>query len=340
VTLGLSAQGEESDTQEPQPTEPAITEVTAGGAGGAPPLVPAGSGGSAGQTPPAITPSPSVMPEPTTPAPLATTSPEPLFSEPVLVAELASGTEDDNPTLTEDLLQIYFTSVREGGPGRSDVWFAERASADEPFGAPALVERVSTPEFDSSPAISPDGLTLWVAIDIEGGQGGLDIWAATRASRDDEWLAPLNVSELNSAADDLPRPLGDMGRIMPVQSRRGSSLYQTYLASRVTTSDPFGEPAQLQSLLVEGQAMGDGFVTNDALGVYFAYSSEERGELYFASRLSRADDFNSAVALSTLNQASSDERDPWLSADGTRFYFASDRSGALSIYEARLQAAP
>jgi hypothetical protein len=231
---------------------------------------------------------------------------------------------------------IYFTSRREGGPGNADVWFAERASPDDPFGEPLPVDAVSTPEFDSSPAISPDGLTLWTAIDVEGGLGGLDIWVATRATRSDPWSELSNVAELNSPDDDLPRPIGDDGRVMPIQSRRDGSIYQMYLAIRESPAGAFGTPLLLNSLLLEGQAMGDGFVTYDGLGVYFAYSVEGSGDLYFASRPSRDDDFQSAVPILSLN-TDADERDPWLSPDGQRLYFASDRDdGIRNIYEARL----
>jgi hypothetical protein len=40
--------------------------------------------------------------------------------------------------------------------------------------------------------------------------------------------------------------------------------------------------------------------------------------------------------LGSLN-TDADERDPWLSPDGQRLYFASDRDGVLNIYEARLR---
>jgi hypothetical protein len=261
--------------------------------------------------------------------------PEPRFGTATRVVELASDVEDDNPTLTDDLLQIYFTSRREGGPGNADVWFAERASVDEAFSEPRPVDAASTSEFDSSPAISPDGLTLWTAIDVEGGLGGLDIWATARPTRGDAWSLLTNVAELNSSEDDLPRPVGDNGRLMPIQSRRDDDTYRIYLASRGSDSEPFGTPTLLAGLVMEGNATGDGFVTNDGLGFYFAYSAEELGDLYFAWRANRDEDFAEPVALTTLN-TDADERDPWLSNDGTRFFFSSSRDGNLDIYEARV----
>src|SRR5690606_32698756 len=109
--------------------------------------------------------------------------------------------------------------------------------------------------------------------------------------------------------------------------------------SRDASTGPFGAPVLLDTLQVEGRALGDGFVTSDGLGLYFAYSGDEGGDLYFAARASRAEAFANPVPLTSLN-TDADERDPWLSSDGARLYFVSSREGNLDIYEARAEAAP
>src|SRR6185369_12212771 len=91
------------------------------------------------------------------------------FATPVLVPELASPSRTDNPTLTGDLLEIYFTTDRVSGNG--DVWFATRATATAPFGTPAPVTVVNGDSFETSSAISTDGLTLWFGSDRVGGAG-------------------------------------------------------------------------------------------------------------------------------------------------------------------------
>ena len=48
------------------------------------------------------------------------------FDPPQIVAELASNARTDNPTLTADLLEIYFTTDRVSGNG--DVWVARRSN--------------------------------------------------------------------------------------------------------------------------------------------------------------------------------------------------------------------
>jgi hypothetical protein len=45
-----------------------------------------------------------------------------------------------------------------------------------------------------------------------GGQGGLDIWVATRESRDAPWGAPENIAAINTAADEFcPTPVSGHG---------------------------------------------------------------------------------------------------------------------------------
>ena len=56
--------------------------------------------------------------------------------------------------------------------------------------------------------------------------------------------------------------------------------------------------------------------------------------MFVAWRVSTTERFSLPTPLADLN-TDADERDPWLSPDGTMFYFTSDRrDGVLQIYEA------
>src|ERR1044071_6535349 len=52
---------------------------------------------------------------------------------------------------------------------------------------------LNTPSQDGCPIQSPDGLKLYIATNRPGGHGGLDIWMASRPSKDDSWGAAVDL---------------------------------------------------------------------------------------------------------------------------------------------------
>jgi hypothetical protein len=143
-----------------------------------------------------------------------------LFGMPRLHAELDIAYANSNPTLTADLLDLYFTSNR--GADGADVWAAHRATPGDSFDAPAVVAEVSSPMYETSPAIALDGLTLYLGSDRDGGLGDADIWSATRPT-ERALVRVENLAALNSAANDIPRPPGQHGLVMPMASERDSA---------------------------------------------------------------------------------------------------------------------
>lgn len=255
------------------------------------------------------------------------------FGVPMLVSELAGGSE--NPTLTSDSLELYFTSSRPDRTGDigGNVWVARRPNPQASFDPPVDVAEVNTPDFETSAAISADGLTLWVGSDRPGGTGLLDIWRSTRASRAATWSAPTNVPELSSPSRDVPRPLGDHGRTMPLGSQRDTpDRYQTFLADRDSASTPFSTPRPIPELTAPDTSTVDGFLTDDGLFLLFSSAvGDKPADLFVASRASDSEPFSRSAPLRELN-TEAEERDPCLSADGSTFYFVSNRDGPLNIY--------
>jgi len=279
------------------------------------------------------------------------------FGTPTLVKELASPSKVENPTLTGDSLQIFFTTNRNTGTN-SDVWFARRSSAAEPFGTPEAVAAVNSDDRETSAAISADGLTLWFGSERPGGVGNVDIWVSERTSTSGEWSAPVNLARLNSSADDIPRPPGQHGLVMPMASTSVSGdQYWTYLAARADAASPFEMPVAIPELQYSDRSTVDGFLTDDGLTMFFSSSprasagdaadaatadggdgdaggtADTAADLHVAFRRSTSEPFSVTQALAELNTPF-DERDPCLSADGATLYFTSDRDGTLRIYTA------
>jgi Tol biopolymer transport system component len=93
------------------------------------------------------------------------------------------------------------------------------------------------------------------------------------------------------------------------------------------TWSTFGAPEQITGLNLDvaSSQWGPGLST-DGLTLYFSSSTTSTEDLYSATRTDRGSAFTAAVALTTLNTVSN-EGSPWLSVDGLRLYFYSDRAG-------------
>lgn len=258
------------------------------------------------------------------------------FGSPQVVTELSVPAKTDNPTLTADMLEIFFTSERNGG--LADIFVADRADRGAPFGSARRVDELSAPGVETSPAVSADGLTLWFASDRAGGQGGLDIWVSQRDSRSAGWSLPENLGALNSRGNEIPRPPGQRRLVMPMASDGDTPpYYRIQLAERDDVTSPFGAPQPLAELAFVDESTVDGFLTDDGLTLFYV-SGPAFGpaDMYMAFRRSTADPFEQSIPIEELNTPS-DERDPWLSPDGRELYFSSDRSGHYDIYVAPVE---
>lgn len=258
------------------------------------------------------------------------------FDEPIVLAELSAPAQTDNPCLTADLREIYFTSERSGGA--AEIWTATRPDASARFGTPRLVSELNSPLIETSPIVSGDGLTLWFGSERSGGLGDLDIWVATRPTRDAAWSPPQNVVALNSAAKDIPRPPGEHQSIMPLGSDRAErSYYAIYFAARSAAARPFAMPEIVSELSEPSVSTVDAFLTDDGNALFYVKGPAFGfADLYVAQRRSPDEPFGEPVPLADLNTRF-DERDPFLSADGTQLFFSSNRSGIYEIYLARVR---
>ena len=91
---------------------------------------------------------------------------------------------------------ICFNSGRPDGLGENDI-YCGRADA-----RPQLIRAISSPEQDAGPWLAQDGRVLLFTSNRDGGEGGWDLYASTRAA--DGWNTPENLGpRINSPADEL-----------------------------------------------------------------------------------------------------------------------------------------
>jgi hypothetical protein len=206
---------------------------------------------------------------------------------------------------------------------------------------------LNTAALDGCPIQSPDGLSLYIASNRPGGIGGLDIWVATRSSRSAAWGAPQNLGEpVNSAADDFcPTPVGKGGlffvsrEALPGACGQGD-IYFTHRTGAAGWAEPerlLCAPAGPNSELDEqGPSWVD--VSGTLRGrkmLYFSRSSvapNVPGEIYVSERKNGAR-FGPATAVSELNDATANDIQPNVRADGLEVVFSSNRSGTLGAQD-------
>lgn len=254
----------------------------------------------------------------------------PHFAAPVVVDSLSSdGTVDDDPSLTDDLTEIYFDSKRDGGLGKEDVWQATRSAATGPWSNVSPATELNTDQRETGIALAGDGLEIWFSSNRTDSSGRLDVFHATRPTRAATWSTVERVPELSTPGDDLVSAVTDSNRTMLLARRNSDSDdYDLFVATRQTAADPWGDAIPIAELDTDSEE-SDAFLASTGHDVLFTRSKD----LWFAERESVTGSFASPVRVDALN-SSKDDRDPWATDDLRYLVFSSNRSGSYLLYEA------
>ena len=253
--------------------------------------------------------------------------PDTAFSAPVPLTELSSGMGEDDPSLTADLLEIYFSSSRSGS---QRVWRSVRSAATDPWPAPQMVTEVDGANINN-PKISLDGLALIFSSTRAPNLGGSDLWLATRPDRGSVFTF-ARIDELATVDGDYEAYLvmPDALQLFYTHNPGGESglWYATRPMPGAPWSGPF-ELANLNSTAYDGSAWVDATLTT-------LMFNTERGtdrDIYYSTRATPGDAWADPLPFTEIN-TSAIESDPWLSPDGHTFVFVSDKDGPSQIYMA------
>lgn len=252
---------------------------------------------------------------------------------------------DRDPFLSGDELTLYFSSDRAGTQGSVDPWVATRTSLGAPFGAPADQTALASPQGDSKLSTTGDGLYAVFSSSRGGTSGGADLWQATRPST----AMPFGmVKQGDFKALDTVAPEYD-----PWISADGLTLYyapipigspqQIEVATRPQTSMPFASASPVTELY-SGTGDGDPTLSPDQLIIVFSSQRPPPNaavtpggvNLWYAVRAQPGAPFGPPALVPGVN-TDDNEGDPFLSADGCRVYFSSDRAGSYDLYVATVQ---
>jgi WD40-like Beta Propeller Repeat len=268
----------------------------------------------------------------TTDAPETTDDTGPEFPEPIevgpfvdvqLVMEINDPeAEDDDPTLTDDMLEIYFNSGR--GSGNNEIWMSSRASTKAAWDVPQQVVSLGSPASDDTPEISGDGLMMLFSSNRDSSTHE-DVFMSTRRSREDDWTAPVPVPGLSTGVRDVsPFPARDG---LHVYSCVGEGTVDLALVhfERDAVGGAWSKPEPIVEL--DSDFLDCGAWVDDSQQVIVFTSSRPEGlgaDLWQARRPAAGEPFESPTPITELNSASFDE-DAWVSPTGDTVFFASDR---------------
>ncbi|MGH2349421.1 MAG: hypothetical protein ACRDFT_08160, partial [bacterium] len=100
-----------------------------------------------------------------------------------LVPELSDPTgAEQKVAVRTDGLELLLSSIRAGGFGNFDIYVFTRHDAQDAWSAPTQLDApINTPDVDSQPSLSRDGLTLIFTSIRPGGSGLQDLWMSTRS---------------------------------------------------------------------------------------------------------------------------------------------------------------
>jgi hypothetical protein len=256
------------------------------------------------------------------------------WSDPVPVASFADPNDDDDPTLTDDGLEVYFNSTRSGD---GEFYRATRASLADPWGSPVQVAELGSFAIETNGTVSPDGLTFWFE-STRNDLGYFQTFVATRADRASPWGIPVLATDLN---DNMGESLGDVGGVTADglllfgSTRATSSNDEIYQRTRSSPSTPWSPPTLVSELL---SPVHDAEPWLHPLGTVVVFESRRNtpaSDLFISTRARVTDTWSTPIEIPELN-SSLDESDATLTPDLRYIMFARDVAGeGREIYESK-----
>jgi hypothetical protein len=252
------------------------------------------------------------------------------FGVPVPLGTLNLPDENDRAArLTPDELTIYFSSARSSS---HRIYRATRARVDDAFGAPALLDELTTPSYDFL-AASPraDGLELIIeARGLDGGTGGTDLLRLTRATTGAPFANAVDIGSVNTGVNETDPHLGGAGLELWF-ARTATDGIDLFVASRATLTADFGSPSQLAGP-VNSSSGADTDPVPSADGTELFFQSDRLGSarIWVARRGSPTEAFGAPVHVTELDGPGLSDVPNWLSPDGCVLYMTSYSGSGLA----------
>jgi Tol biopolymer transport system component len=250
------------------------------------------------------------------------------WSAPAAVKVAATQAIEDDVTLTANALEMVY-AIADPMTGKKDLYHTSRTAIGAPWAPVVPLPFDRTASSEETPRFSVDDRTLYFASDRAADDGNLDIYAVTHApAATTPWGSPQRVAPFDTmATEKWLSPCSD-GHYVVVQSTAAgdTDLFEGTLGSAAP-------PAPIGALNTTDSETG-AFLTADCLTLYFASFHVKPERIFVSHRASVGSPWQAPTEVDDfpIGNGTDAQEDPWLSADGHTFAFASNAAGTKDIY--------
>lgn len=246
------------------------------------------------------------------------------WSPPATITVAATTAGEDDVTMSSNALEMIFAIA---GTAGKDLYYTSRTAIGAPWKPIEKLPFDTSTTSEETPRFSGDNLTLYFASD-QGTSGTLDIFAVTRPTTGTNaaWSKPQLITAVSGAGvDKWFAPCGaDRYAVVRDSTNTGTDLYEGTLGGR--------GPQPIDVLNSASNETG-AFLTQDCLTIYFASNRNTRTQIFVSHRTAIGQPWQPPQPVDDFKLGGADnQQDPWLSADGRSFAFASDANGNNDVY--------
>jgi hypothetical protein len=110
---------------------------------------------------------------------------------------------ETSASISPDGNTLFFSSIRKGGKGGTDIYMTRRLPTGEWALPQNLGDKINTPMNEDFPSLSGDGRTLYFSSDGHPGMGGYDLYKSVWDPETNTWSEPVNLGyPINTPEDD------------------------------------------------------------------------------------------------------------------------------------------
>ena len=208
-----------------------------------------------------------------------------------------SGGHIQDPWVSSDNLRLYYMRTEPGNYWR--LKFSERAAVDDPWPVGVNISELNVlNQMLRSPTLTADELTIFFSSfptnPIPGGEGGDDIWMATRPDRYSPFGNITNQIGINSTANEGGPSVSPDGLTI-VFDFHNNGPAQLFKATRESLTQPFGNIEHMWACDTPGGSSANPCLSSDGSAIYYRSHTATRSTDIYVSYLAEKNPYEIAI---------------------------------------------